>query len=514
MAPPPDHRASARAPTPLAPLVPASGPGTGDGAGDGLRAGSGRGAASDTGPDYKGVGPDRDGAGRVPGNRGEPAPPGLAQAGSGGSAGDVFGLYIHWPYCARICPYCDFNVYKSRSPDPELWRRALQSSLKAHHARWPNLRLASIFFGGGTPSLMPPGLVRDVIDTATALWPAAPGRLEISLEANPGSAERARFADFAAAGVNRLSLGVQALDDAALALLGRDHSAAEALAALDTARACFAQVSADLIYARPDQTPAAWGAELDAMIALGVDHLSLYQLTIEPGTAFAAKAARGTIRPPGPDRAADLYALTQDRTAAAGLPAYEISNHARPAAESRHNRLYWQGDWYAGIGPGAHGRLPPLDAGPTAEPGSETGTATTSGATSGAALATLAHRRPQAWLDAALGQASQESGGRGAAGAPDATAPWRGATGLAEVEPLDARARGEEMVMLGLRLAEGLDLDALARRLGPAAERLLPGPTLDRAAAAGLVERHGRRLVIPAHRRALTDAIATRLLTD
>nr|WP_207894086.1 radical SAM family heme chaperone HemW [Rhodothalassium salexigens] len=467
------------------PTAPAAG--AGDGRGGGTAGAAGSPATGATG---------RGGADRAPDAHASGPP-----ARSDRAEEDVFGLYIHWPYCTRICPYCDFNVYKSRSPDPALWRHALQSSLKAHHAHWPNLRLASIFFGGGTPSLMPPGLVQDVIDTATGLWPAAPGRLEINLEANPGSAERARFADFAAAGVNRLSLGVQALDDAALALLGRDHSAAEALAALDTARACFARVSADLIYARPDQTPAAWAAELDAMIALGVDHLSLYQLTIEPGTAFAAKAARGNLRPPDAERTADLYALTQARTAAAGLPAYEISNHAAPAAESRHNRLYWQGDWYAGIGPGAHGRLPARAQIDGADGAVTTGDADHAGGLDGArraaavALATLAHRRPQAWLDAATG----------------GTTPWA-ATGIAEAEPLDAVARGEEMVMLGLRLAEGLDLDALARRLGPAAGRLLASPALARAVAAGLIERRGRRLVVPADKRALTDAIATRLL--
>jgi len=264
-------------------------------------------------------------------------------------------LYIHWPFCVSKCPYCDFNSHVRAAVDQAAWRDALLADLAWEAALLPGRRLTSIFFGGGTPSLMPPATVAALIDAALAHWPAAPD-LEITLEANPSSVEAARFADLSAAGVNRVSLGLQSLDDAALRFLGRAHGVAEGLAALDTAQGSFARVNFDLIYALPGQDVAAWEAQLARALAFGTGHLSLYQLTIEPGTRFAAMAVRGELAHPDPDLGADLYAVTAALTDAAGLPAYEISNHARPGEESRHNLAYWRYLDYAGVGPGAHGR--------------------------------------------------------------------------------------------------------------------------------------------------------------
>ncbi|WP_081492138.1 radical SAM family heme chaperone HemW, partial [Rhizorhabdus wittichii] len=264
-------------------------------------------------------------------------------------------LYIHWPFCVSKCPYCDFNSHVRESVDQQAWRDALLRDLAHEAAALPGRRLGSIFFGGGTPSLMPPATVAALIDAATRHWPAADD-IEITLEANPSSVEAARFADLARAGINRVSLGLQALDDAVLGWLGRAHGVAEGLAALDTAQANFGRVSFDLIYARPGQTPEAWAAELGRALSFGTEHLSLYQLTIEPGTQFATRVAKGEFVPLDPDAGAELFEQTRAATAAAGLPAYEISNHARPGAESRHNLTYWRYGNYAGIGPGAHGR--------------------------------------------------------------------------------------------------------------------------------------------------------------
>ncbi len=269
------------------------------------------------------------------------------------------GVYVHWPYCARICPYCDFNVVRDRGRTEE--QAALARAIVADLTRWraetgPR-RLVSIFFGGGTPSLMDPAHAAAIVDTAAELWSPEPD-LEVSLEANPTDAEAARFAAFADAGVSRLSLGVQSLDDAALAFLGRNHDAAAARRAADAARAAFPRLSLDMIYARPGQTPEAWRAELEQALALGPEHLSPYQLTIEPGTAFGRAVRRGDLVPPGPDLAADLFETTQAVLEAAGFEAYEVSNHARgEAARSRHNLVYWKGWDYVGAGPGAHGRL-------------------------------------------------------------------------------------------------------------------------------------------------------------
>jgi oxygen-independent coproporphyrinogen-3 oxidase len=319
------------------------------------------------------------------------------------------GVYLHWPYCARICPYCDFNVYRERGRADEQADLvdAMVRDLRAYAALTGPRRLASVFFGGGTPSLMRPEWAARLLDEATRLWSAATD-LEVSLEANPTDAEAGRFAALASAGVNRLSLGVQALDDAALAFLGRNHGADEARRATATAAAAFPRVSLDLIYARPGQTVETWAAELAEAVALGAEHLSPYQLTIEAGTAFDRAVRRGRLTPADADLAADLYEVTQAVLTGAGFDAYEVSNHARgEAARSRHNLVYWRGHDYVGVGPGAHGRLT-LD---------------------GVRHATLAPARPADTI----------------AGA-----------GLPTLEPLSARETLEERVLLGLRIEEGV----------------------------------------------------------
>jgi oxygen-independent coproporphyrinogen-3 oxidase len=269
------------------------------------------------------------------------------------------GVYVHWPYCARICPYCDFNVFRDRgrSAEKAALVQAIKRDLRAHAAVIGPRALGTIFFGGGTPSLMDPGDIAAIIDLARALWPPQDD-LEVTLEANPTDAETGLFAAFAGAGVNRLSLGLQSLSDAALRRLGRNHDAASARRAVERALQAFARVSVDMIYALPEQTRRDWAAELRACIALGPEHVSPYQLTIEPGTPFHRAVGRGTLRPPPEDRAADLYEVTQSTLGEAGYEAYEVSNHARGAdARSRHNLICWRGQDYLGIGPGAHGRM-------------------------------------------------------------------------------------------------------------------------------------------------------------
>lgn len=266
------------------------------------------------------------------------------------------GVYVHWPYCTRICPYCDFNVFKNRDIDAAAWSAALTRDLEEHAARTSGRKLSSLYFGGGTPSLAPVELIESVIEACAQLWGFEPGA-EITLEANPTDAEQSRFDAFAHAGVNRLSLGVQSLRDEALKFLGRDHDAASALRAIDAAQQSFRRVTFDLIYARPGQTLADWRTELSEALALGVSHLSLYQLTIEPGTSFARAVEQGRWAPVGEDLCADMFDAAQEMTAAAGLPAYEISNHAASGEESRHNLVYWTSGDYIGVGPGAHGRL-------------------------------------------------------------------------------------------------------------------------------------------------------------
>ena len=374
-------------------------------------------------------------------------------------------VYIHWPFCRSKCPYCDFNSHVRDRIDTARWTRALLADLDRQAALAPDREIVSIFFGGGTPSLMPPETVAALIDRARSHWPSAP-ELEITLEANPNSAESERFAGFAAAGVNRLSLGIQALDPAALKFLGRAHDRDEATAAIALARAVFPRYSFDLIYARPAQSVAAWLAELDEALGLAGEHLSLYQLTIEDGTAFAARARRGELSVPDDDTGAALYEATQQRLAAAGLPAYEISNHARPGAECRHNLAYWRYEDYLGVGPGAHGRV------------------TTAG---GFRLATQQRRAPEAWLDAI------EAGDPGAS----------------EIVPIEAETALEEMLMMGLRLNEGVArsrFEGLAgttpeTRFGAALARLVDGGFLivdDRHIAATAAGRQRLNAVLAA----------------
>ena len=357
-------------------------------------------------------------------------------------------LYVHWPFCVSKCPYCDFNSHVREEIDQARWRDALLADLAHEAALLPGRRLGSIFFGGGTPSLMPPATVAAVLDAAERAWGFAPG-VEITLEANPSSVEAARFGDLAAAGVNRVSLGLQALDDDALVFLGRAHDVAEGLAALDTAQAAFARVSFDLIYARPGQTVAAWRAELARALGFGTEHLSLYQLTIEPGTRFATLAAKGALAVPDGDAAADLFEATAEATAAAGLPRYEVSNHARPGAESRHNLAYWRYADYAGIGPGAHGRR--------------------------GGRASQRRRKPENWL-AAID---------------------RNGHGIEREDALDARTRATEALLMGLRLEEGVAAD-------PA---VVDAAAIDRLVEQGLMRRAGPRVAVTDAGVLLLDAI-------
>jgi oxygen-independent coproporphyrinogen-3 oxidase len=367
-------------------------------------------------------------------------------------------LYVHWPFCVTKCPYCDFNSHVREAVDTAAWTRALLADL-AHEAKLlPGHRLTSIFFGGGTPSLMPPETVAAVIAAAQAHWPAD-ADLEITLEANPSSVEAARFAGFAAAGVNRLSLGVQALDDAALKLLGRPHDLAQGLAALEVAQAQFARVSFDLIYDRPGQTEALWEAELGRALALGTSHLSLYQLTIEPGTRFAALHARGQIVLPDAETSANLFGMTRALTAAAGLWAYETSNYARAGAQSRHNIAYWTYADYAGIGPGAHGRR------------------------LGRASERL--KKPELWL------AQVERLGHG----------------MAADTALSAAERATEALVMGLRLAAGIDRAWFLAQTGVALEAALDARRLAGLGAAGLIESDARGVRLTAAGQPLVDAI-------
>ncbi|WP_031304035.1 radical SAM family heme chaperone HemW [Sphingobium quisquiliarum] len=373
-------------------------------------------------------------------------------------------LYVHWPFCVSKCPYCDFNSHVRAEIDNAAWRDALLSDL-AHEAALNERRvLGSIFFGGGTPSLMPPAIVSALIDAAARRWTLAPG-IEITLEANPSSVEAARFADLAAAGVNRVSLGLQSLEDEALHFLGRAHDVREGLAALDVAQSVFDRVNFDLIYARPGQSETDWEAELARGLSLGTGHLSLYQLTIEPGTRFATLAAQGKLTPADPDHGATLYEMTQAMTQAAGLPAYEISNHARPGEESRHNLTYWRYGDYAGIGPGAHGRR--------------------------AGMATLRHRKPENWISAVS----------------------RNGHGLQSEEVLDAASKGREALLMGLRLAEGVDLDRIARLAERQVEQLVDEGAIARLAALGLLRREGPRLRVTPAGMLLLDAILPEIVT-
>jgi oxygen-independent coproporphyrinogen-3 oxidase len=342
-----------------------------------------------------------------------------------------FGLYVHWPFCAAKCPYCDFNSHVRTSIDEEGWADAILREM-SHVAELQGADrpvLGTIFFGGGTPSLMSARSIERILDAAAQLWPSA-NDVEITLEANPASAEAARFADYAKAGVNRLSLGVQALNDADLRFLGRLHDVAEAKAALALAMRTFGRVSLDLIYARPGQSLEAWRNELGEALSFGTEHLSLYQLTIEPETPFATMFKRGALHLPEEDLAASFYEITQELTARAGVPAYEVSNHARPGCESRHNLLYWRYGAYAGVGPGAHGRLE----------------------LSGKRIATVCERLPERWRERVA----------------------RNGHGFTDISEIDKRSGAREHLLMNLRLSEGLDLKAYRTRWGsaPAAERI------------------------------------------
>ncbi|HZC38846.1 MAG TPA: radical SAM family heme chaperone HemW [Sphingomicrobium sp.] len=365
-------------------------------------------------------------------------------------------LYVHWPFCVSKCPYCDFNSHVRAGIDHDAWREALLADL-AHEARLlPGRTLTSIFFGGGTPSLMEPATVAALIDAASAHWTPA-DNVEITLEANPNSVEAARFADLAAAGVNRLSLGLQSFDDKALAFLGRAHSAREGFAALAVAQKRFRRVSFDLIYALPGDTEDSWSATLAQALSLGTSHLSLYQLTIEPGTRFAALHAAGKLQPLAEDPAAALYELTGTMTSSAGLPAYEISNHARPGRESCHNLTYWRYGDYAGVGPGAHGRR--------------------------LGMRTVRHRKPENFLSALR----------------------RNGHGIAEEARLSATEAADEALVMGLRLGEGIDADAIARRFG--LHSIVDWAKVDTLTASGHLMRDGSHIALTRRGRLLLDHI-------
>jgi oxygen-independent coproporphyrinogen-3 oxidase len=376
-------------------------------------------------------------------------------------------LYIHWPFCLAKCPYCDFNSHVRERIPQSRFAAALRAELAWEAARLGPRPLASIFFGGGTPSLMAPQTVADLIADARRFFAAAPD-IEITLEANPTSVERGKLAAFREAGVNRVSLGVQSLDADALRLLGRQHDAAQAVAALQTAREIFPRVSFDLIYARPGQTEAAWRAELRAALALAADHLSLYQLTIEPGTAFEGLHRRGAIVLPDDDDAARLYEATAEEAARFGLAPYEVSNYAAPAAASRHNLAYWRYADYAGIGPGAHGRV----------------------TVGGDLLATRRHRAPEPWADLVE----------------------RHGHGTQQSEPLDAPTRAREMLLMGLRLDEGIDPARFAARTGMPLDAAIDPNTAARAREAGYLEATPTRLRATPQGRLRLDALLAALI--
>ena len=346
-----------------------------------------------------------------------------------------FAVYVHWPFCQSKCPYCDFNSHvRAQAVDEERFVQAFRGELAHRAALTRGRTVSSIFFGGGTPSLMKPGTVAGILDAIAAHWTVDPG-VEVTLEANPTSVEANRFTGYRRAGVNRVSLGVQATNDADLRALGRLHTAAEAVKAITTAGSIFERYSFDLIYARPNQTPAAWRAELTAALAMARDHMSLYQLTIEPDTMYERLRDAGKLRPPTADQCRDLWDVTQDVMNAAGLPAYEISNHARPGAESRHNLIYWRYGEYVGVGPGAHGRI----------------------LTPRGRRAHSTERHPEMWLTVV------ETEGHG----------------LVEDDLLSIEEQGDEFLLMGLRLSEGIEptqFEALSHRL------------LDRSRISSLVE--------------------------
>jgi putative oxygen-independent coproporphyrinogen III oxidase len=373
-----------------------------------------------------------------------------------------FGIYVHWPFCTAKCPYCDFNSHVRSRIDENGWIDAIVRELEwvagLQGAERPIVE--TVFFGGGTPSLMQGSSVQRTLDTIARLWRTA-NDVEVTLEANPASADAARFRDYRAAGVNRLSLGMQALNDRDLKMLGRLHDVAEARAALKLATANFNRVSLDLIYARPDQTLDAWRKELEEALAFGTEHLSLYQLTIEPATPFYQLHRSGALKVPDEGLAADLFELTQEVTAAAGRPAYEISNHARPGAEARHNLLYWRYGTYAGVGPGAHGRLE-LD---------------------GRRVATETEKLPERWRELVA----------------------RHGHGLREQMPIASEDAAREQLLMNLRLREGIDLDAYCERWG----RCVDSKRMAALVEQGLLRLEGERLrATPRGRLLLNSVIA------
>jgi len=369
---------------------------------------------------------------------------------------DVLALYVHWPFCVSKCPYCDFNSHVRDSVDQHAWREALLADLAHEAALLPGRRLTSVFFGGGTPSLMDPCTVEAVVTAAAKHWRAA-NDIEITLEANPNSVEAGRFAELAGAGVNRLSLGLQSFDDKALTFLGRAHSAREGFRALEIAQKTFSQVSFDLIYALPGDSVDGWSATLGQALSLGTSHLSLYQLTIEPGTRFASMVARRELEPLDANASAILYETTDVMTSAAGLPSYEISNYSRPGRESRHNLTYWRYGDYAGIGPGAHGRR--------------------------LGMRTVRHRKPENFLSGLA----------------------RNGHGIAEEALLSMPEAADEALVMGLRLGEGIDADAIAARFGFG--RIVDWSRVDALVRSGHLERHGARIRLTADGRLVLDYI-------
>jgi len=372
-------------------------------------------------------------------------------------------LYIHWPFCLAKCPYCDFNSHVRDRVEVSHWEAGLLADMRHEAELADGEPLESIFFGGGTPSLMPPSLVERLLREAEALWGFAPG-IEITLEGNPSSVEAGNYRDLGHAGVNRASLGLQALDDATLRFLGRLHGAQEGLNAVETAQSVFERVSIDLIYARPGQLPEAWQAELEQALAIGSSHLSLYQLTIEPGTRFETMVRKGEFTPLDNDAAGDLFELTRQLTVAAGRPAYEVSNHARPGEESRHNLTYWRYQDYAGIGPGAHGRR--------------------------GGMATVRHRKPENWLESVAERGH----------------------GIVETRALGLREQASEAMLMGLRLAEGLDLSALSARFGLEGAALCDPAKLAFYATQGLTWQNGSRIGVTPAGMPLLDALLGELV--
>lgn len=372
-------------------------------------------------------------------------------------------LYIHWPFCLKKCPYCDFNSHVRDTVDHEAWEAAMLRDMEHEAALAGGEPLESIFFGGGTPSLMPPALVGSLLNRAENLWGFAPD-IEITLEANPSSVEASKFADLSTAGINRVSLGLQSLHDEALKFLGRLHSVAEGLAALDVAQNHFGRVSFDLIYAQPNQSENAWHAELLRALSFGTDHLSLYQLTIEPNTRFATDVRRGVFSPLDDDPSADLFEVTRQLTDAAGMPAYEVSNHARPGQESRHNLTYWRYQDYCGIGPGAHGRR---------------GNA-----------ATLRHKKPENWLNTV-----DELG-----------------NGLREEQSLSPSEQASEALLMGLRLAEGISLPELSERFALSFDNLIDQNRLSMLRDLGFIWETNERLGVTARGMPVLDALLGELV--